>query len=364
MCRLLYLRLSRERGDRIVSANAKRGNHGSILGIDVKRLWARANLLAATALLLTTACIFLPASPAGASNSKGGAVTNFPGVYTEGITEGPDGAIWFTNGHSIGRISPSGVITLYTGSGIDSPVQITSGPDGALWFTNGLGGPNNTGSIGRITTSGVVSEYTDASIVQPWGITSGPDGALWFTNQGGGPEQSGSIGRITTAGVISDYTDSSIDIQGGITTGPDGALWFTNGNSIGRISTSGVISAYRDASIDYPFGITAGPDGALWFTNYFGFGAGSIGRITTSGVVTNYTDPSIDDPAAITTGPDGALWFTNYGYYANPQAPSTPGSIGRITTSGVVSNYDSFASPGVDAPFGIAAGSDGALSVL
>jgi streptogramin lyase len=33
-------------------------------------------------------------------------------------------------------------------------------------------------------------------------------------------------------------------------------------------------------------GITSGPDGALWFTNA---GNNSIGRITTSGKVTNYT---------------------------------------------------------------------------
>jgi streptogramin lyase len=48
----------------------------------------------------------------------------------------------------------------------------------------------------------------------------------------------------------------------------------------------------------------------------------SIGRITTSGVVSNYTDTSISNPRWIAAGPDGALWFTNY-------APSN--SIGRIS---------------------------------
>ena len=38
----------------------------------------------------------------------------------------------------------------------------------------------------------------------------------------------------------------------------------------------------------------------------------------------------ISVPAYITTGPDGALWFTNLGNKTNR------GSIGRITTSGMV----------------------------
>ena len=57
----------------------------------------------------------------------------------------------------------------------------------------------------------------------------------------------------------------------------------------------------------------------MWFTNN---GNNSIGRITTSGVISNYTAPSIDAPDGITAGPDGALWFTNLGN----------NSIGRITT--------------------------------
>ena len=116
---------------------------------------------------------------------------------------------------------------------IDQPEGMTAGPDGALWFTNA---GNN--SIGRIITAGAVTNYTDPSIDQPESITTGPDGALWFTNAG-----NNSIGRVTTTGVVTNYTDPSIDQPESITTGPDGALWFTNAgnNSIGRISTSGAI---------------------------------------------------------------------------------------------------------------------------
>jgi hypothetical protein len=188
-----------------------------------------------------------------------------------GITSGPDGALWFTNAvhsGSIGRITTSGVVSNFTGTGIETPLGITSGPDGALWFTN-----VNNNSIGRITTSGVVSDYPGTGF-NPLGITAGPDGALWFTNS-----NSNSIGRITTAGVISDYVGSGIDYPDAIVAGVDGALWFTNANnnSIGRITTDGGITNYADTTIDFPWGITAGPDGDLWFANEDN---ASIGRIT------------------------------------------------------------------------------------
>ena len=177
-------------------------------------------------------------------------------------------------------------------------------------------------SIGRITTAGVVTNYTGTGINGPLGITTGPDGALWFTNN-----FNNSIGRITTAGVVTNYTDPSISSPCGITAGPDGALWFTNrgNNSIGRITTAGVVTNYIGTGINDPYRIMAGPGGALWFTNQ---GGNSIGRITTTGVVTNYPDPQINSPGSITVGPDGARWFTN--------GPFDSWSIGR-SVAGLVS---------------------------
>lgn len=64
--------------------------------------------------------------------------------------------------------------------------------------------------------------------------------------------------------------------------------------------------------------------------------------------MTSYTGTGIDGPFGITWGPDGALWFVNV---AN-------NSIGRITTAGTVSNFPSTA---IDEPISIVAGPDGAL---
>jgi hypothetical protein len=58
--------------------------------------------------------------------------------------------MWFTNydNSSIGRITPSGAISNYTGSTVSSPEGITAGPDGGVWFTN-----TGNNSIGRIQAS-------------------------------------------------------------------------------------------------------------------------------------------------------------------------------------------------------------------
>jgi streptogramin lyase len=260
----------------------------------------------------------------------------------EGITTGPDGAVWFTNAQggtgsgSIGRISTAGVVTNFTDPSINRPEGITEGTDGALWFTN-----EGSNTIGRISTAGVVSHFTNSSIDSPGGIVSGSDGALWFTNQG-----NNSIGRISTAGVVTNFTSPTIDSPEGITAGSDGALWFTNtgNNSIGQITTAGIVQNFTNPSIDAPDGIAAAPGGPLWFTN----SNNSIGSITTAGVISNFTGTGVSSPEGIAAGPDGAMWFTNFGN----------NSIGRITGGGTVTNYTGSA---IDGPQGIAAGPDGAL---
>ena len=98
--------------------------------------------------------------------------------------------------------------------------------------------------------------------------------------------------------------------------------------------------------------IALGPDLALWFTEQ---NVGQIGRITTSGVVTEYKLPSgIWGPTGITAGPDGAMWFTA----ANPGSGEPTGVIGRIDTAGVITTYPAAYGNG---PIAIMTGADSAL---
>jgi streptogramin lyase len=159
------------------------------------RRWLRACAVMAGLALLSSS---LPASaqPVGlaadvANASGAGTVRIYQGIGSpEGITAGPDGALWFTNygNNSIERITTTGKITIYTGTGIDEPEGIAAGPDGAPWFTN-----YGNDSIGRISTTGTVTNYTGTGIDEPEGITAGPDGALWFVDEG-----NNTIGRIST----------------------------------------------------------------------------------------------------------------------------------------------------------------------
>jgi streptogramin lyase len=241
----------------------------------------------------------------------------------QGITAGPDGALWFTEflRNKIGRVTTAGSISEFSipaaGTGI------TAGPDGALWFTE-----SGSNKIGRITTSGSVSEVSvPTANSQPLGITSGPDGALWFTESG-----SNKIGRITTSGSVSEVSvPTAAGGPWGITAGPDGALWFTelSARKIGRITTSGNTSEFQ-IPLEFgqfgPLDITAGPDGALWFSEF-----DRIGRITTGGSFSQFPLPTAGSypgglsPGGIAAGPDGAVWFTEQG----------SNKIGRIPTGAI-----------------------------
>jgi virginiamycin B lyase len=254
----------------------------------------------------------------------------------EGITVGPDGALWFTDSGNgvIGRIATDGNITMQTDIGFGVSNGITAGPDGALWFTVGT----NPAHIGRITTGGDVTLLDDPGGSYPHGITTGPDGALWYA------ESNGSVGRITTSGHVRHFQVSSSDASlEGIVTGPDGALWVTQNvvnnsrlsNQVIRVTTRGKVKSYTVGT--GPFSICVGPDGALWFAEE---GSQAIGRLTTRGA---YTDYSLNDryarPVGIAAGPDGALWFTDAG---------GPTAIGRMTMSGKIKRFQIPGDPSVE----------------
>jgi virginiamycin B lyase len=296
-------------------------------------------------------------------------VTEYPtptaGSLPLGITAGPDGALWFTESErsKIGRITTAGTISEFpTPTQPSFPNSITAGPDGALWFTEPIG----SGKIGRITTDGSFTEFKTPEHrigAVPEEITAGPDGALWYTEYD-------TIGRITTDGSFSEFPLSGTKGAHGITAGPDGALWFAEYlvNKIGRITTSGTISEFG-AAIS-PAAITAGPDGALWFTELGDCTPGAdcygaqIGRITTAGAISEFPIPDVEsNPAGIATGPDGALWFTQIGFNNGGEFHCgvcfAGGEIGRLTTSGTISEF--LVPDDTSQPRGITPGPDGAI---
>jgi streptogramin lyase len=265
-----------------------------------------------------------------------------------GITNGPDGNLWFSEESlgGVGRITPSAVTTEFTaGFPTGSPRGIVTGPDGNLWVA--MAGGN--GAIAKVTKAGEVTEYPVTTPGDPTEIAAGPDGNLWYTDP-----SANLIGRITPNGSITEFpvtTDASAPT--GITKGPDGALWFTEADAgqIGRITTTGTITEFSSgiSGSSDPQDIEKGPDGNLWFTEKADPGA--IGRITPKGDVTEFTNglTANSHPQGIAAGPDGNLWFTE---------SKSPGRIGRITVEGEITEYsDGLAD--IKNPFAIAAGPDG-----
>ena len=239
------------------------------------------------------------------------------------------------------------------------PETIVFGPDGAYWFVE-----TQQGQIGRITTNGVVTEYPiNLGFSEPLGITVGPDSNLWFTEYA-----LDRVARITTNGTITQFPLPAGVFPTAITLGSDHRLWVLDfgGEYIGTPPTNGGILAltiggtnltatnYYNSNLTVhsrPGNITPGPDGSLYFTEQL---AGKIGRITTSGVITESPlFPSNCQPYDITTGPDGALWFTE----------ANSNKLGRIDTSLTITNeyllLTNFAGFTTDNPGGLIVGPDG-----
>jgi virginiamycin B lyase len=268
-----------------------------------------------------------------------------PGGAPQGITVGPDGALWFTEVATggIGRLGPGGFTNFVEGGNPDS---IVTGPDGALWYTD-----LSAGLIGRLTTDGQSADFTlpPCPTCSPYGqgatsITVGPDGALWYAR----PAAS-TIGRITTDGQITEFPVGAAEGSASwITAGPDGALYFADDTGVGRITITGTTSQVW-SGLNYPSSITTGPDRNLWVT---GSSQDVVGRVTLAGQATLFSLTLNCDPQQIAPGA-GALWVTCYNLNA----------IHRVTTSGVVT---AFPVPGhipnyPDVMYGIVQGPGGAL---
>lgn len=280
-----------------------------------------------------------------------------PSVSPIDITNGPDGALWFTarGASKIGRITTSGAVTLFPDTTLSgNPDFITTGPDGALWFTE-----NSASKIGRIPTTATptnpqFSEFKVSGYLQ--GLTTGPDGALWYS-------ASLKIGRMLVDGTVTNEFPSPGNSA--ITIGPDHRLWGGAGASMYKMNieggAAGQFETFQIPGVPGGFGhmkITNGPDGAVWYTEQRANQAGKIGRITTDGKITDFSIPTNASPWGITSGPDGALWFTEC-CILHPGSGTTAGNkIGRITVDGKITE---FTIPADSSPGGITTGPDGAL---
>jgi virginiamycin B lyase len=319
--------------------------------------------------MVATAAALGVAAIAAASASAAPTPTTIPlsaGSKTEGITRGPDGALWYANfgTHSIGRVT-SGIAGSFSlpnpgPPAMSGPFDITLGPDNNLWFTafNGTIGklppgggitgyqavPSLTANLKGITAAGGALWYLEAegdmlrsittgggagaaialapALTGPDGITAGPAGDpnVYFTTD------NGFVGKQSTSG--GGVTSASLGVDAnGITVGPDGNLWVTTASGVAVVSRGG--GGAPSVLQSFPIqgagarGITTGPDGALWFAES---GSNSVGRITTTGQASSIPLSGCALPDDIALNSDGSLWVTCFGSEA----------LVRITESGTV----------------------------
>jgi hypothetical protein len=110
------------------------------------------------------------------------------------------------------------------------PAGITAGPDGNLWFTEGGGN-----QIGQITPDGRVTEFpvpTPSSF--PYGIMAGPDGNLWFTEFG-----ANQVGRFVNDGLAPHGRSDAI---------PKGQLAITRAHDAPAVAQTTVDATTRPSS--------------------------------------------------------------------------------------------------------------------
>jgi streptogramin lyase len=246
--------------------------------------------------------------------TSGGAITEFTAAFPSGspfgITNGADGAIYYT-------VDGSGIARFPTGSHATSPnglEEITAGADGLLWFTE------NAGNKLHRSNGATDDQFT------PFAAASGPSGIaatlgqLWVTES-----TASKVARVGLDGNLSsEVTLTPGTGPAGIASGPDGNLWVAEKTAgrIARISGDGSFMEFPvlpAGSNSQPTSIVAGPDGNLWFTEA---NASRIGRITTSGVVTEF--PAGAQPRGITVGQDGNLWFAGGSGYIGRVSISAP----------------------------------------
>jgi virginiamycin B lyase len=214
-----------------------------------------------------------------------------------------------------GALEPRFAFPIALGPGF-WPEQLASAPDGSLWIAN-----MTAGTIERLSPQGALTSYALPRSGAPTSVAVAPDGSVWATEP-----ITGTIGEIAPGGAVSEHALAGADPEGfgnaepfSIVLGPDGALWFTEEalGRIGRISTQGALQEFpipntsAVAQGEYgspaPRYIADGPEGALWFTDG---GDESIGRITTSGQVSEYpigTSTPSSPQGIVSAG--GELWF-------------------------------------------------------
>jgi virginiamycin B lyase len=243
-------------------------------------------------------------------------------------------------------------VTIAEGGTTTIPITL----NGIVWKAKVLLDGSATASIpvGTPTSIPVIVDAYDADnnlVMLPGSYT--PAVTLSDSDTSGATSLSESSATTPGESITLTYTGAAISSATIIPT--VGSNSDANGEATLSVTASSPIAEYSiPTNPAYAEGIVKGPDGAMWFTEF----DGGIGRITSTGTITEYGGLSASGPSGIAAGPDGALWFTENCPDENV-FPPFPSFVGRITTGGSITEYSTPTNN--SAPAGITAGPDGNL---
>lgn len=238
------------------------------------------------------------------------------------ITNGPDKSLWLALSaqNAIMKLSTKGSATIYATPSLNSDPEAIDDNGKAIWFTE-----FQTGCVGTINKAGLITEYpTGLAMNFSTGMAAGLSRNSWFGTDQNSMYEIGPKGSVTNFPI----PDPSAQLTA-VALGPDGNMWFEefSGPNVGYVTPSGTVQefpVFNGGSSSY--GIAAGPDGRIWFTDAASTRIGAIA--VTGGKATYYTAGLTGQPASITAGPDGNLYFGEY-----------DGTLGRVTTDGVITEF-------------------------
>lgn len=217
-----------------------------------------------------------------------------------GLVFGPDHNFWLAGQGAVARVTPTGQETDFSIGPSDIGASgITNGPDGNIWFgvcqQYGL-----SGGIGRMDLAGNFTYFPSSCQTN---IAVGPDGNIWTSY----------LGDVTVTDLggkqLHDYKTGGVQVYA-MLTAPDRAVYLTqltpNGQELVRIALDGNITHYSGGRM---FGMAIGPDGNLWIAN-----PNNNSTVTQFDIAQQQFGQVLQGPtglgSSMLTGPDGNLWAT------------------------------------------------------
>lgn len=230
---------------------------------------------------------------------------------------------------SIVRVASNGEIVATPVPGGDGtpwvPSGIAFGPDGALWFLLGktVGGVEET-RMARWAAPHPEAELVTFPLPTPGGgggpAIVGPDGYIWYTQP-----RAAKVGRMSLAGTATELAMPGGSWPNDLAAGSDGRVWVVleNTGRIVRIDSPGAVESFElprvSATRPTPARIIGGPGGNLYFTDP---ATNSVWSMTTAGAATRFPIPTMaSDPYGLAAAPGG-----NFVYFTE----RTPDAIARL----------------------------------